>query len=99
MAELGVPLTGLMAVVGGLFVALGPWGRPGRAPDRRVPAAHTPLMHAFWRETEAMQQQLQMVDFMKNTGLLGGALALFYAWNQLPGEAGLSITDPLFGRW
>jgi hypothetical protein len=56
-------------------------------------------MHAFWRETEAMQQQLQMVNFMKNTGLLGGALALFYAWNQLPGEAGLSITDPLIGRW
>jgi hypothetical protein len=29
MAELGVPLTGLMAVVGGLFVALGPWGDLG----------------------------------------------------------------------
>jgi hypothetical protein len=25
--------------------------------------------------------------------------ALFYAWNQLQGEAGLSLTDPLFGRW
>jgi hypothetical protein len=23
---------------------------------------------------------------------------MFYAWNQLQGEAGLSITDPLFGR-
>jgi hypothetical protein len=23
---------------------------------------------------------------------------IFYAWNQLRGDAGLSITDPLFGR-
>jgi hypothetical protein len=55
-------------------------------------------MHAFWRETDPMQKQSQMSNFMKNVGLLGGALALFYAWNQLQGDAGLSITDPLFGR-
>jgi putative oxidoreductase len=58
----------------------------------------TPLMHAFWREEDPMQKQSQLSNFMKNVGLLGGALALFYAWNQLQGDAGLSITDPLFGR-
>jgi hypothetical protein len=31
--------------------------------------------------------------------MLGGALVLFYVWNQLQDEAGLSLTDPLFGRW
>ena len=36
---------------------------------------------------------------MKNVGLLGGALVLFYTWNQLQGDAGLSLTDPLFSRW
>ena len=30
--------------------------------------------------------------------LAEGALVLFYAHNHLQGEAGLSITDPLFGR-
>jgi hypothetical protein len=30
--------------------------------------------------------------------LAGGALVLFYAYNQLQGDAGLSIIDPLFGR-
>jgi hypothetical protein len=30
--------------------------------------------------------------------LAGGALVLFYAYNQLQGDAGLSITDLLFGR-
>ena len=36
---------------------------------------------------------------MKNVGLLGGALILFYTWNQLQGDAGLSVTGPLFSRW
>jgi hypothetical protein len=30
--------------------------------------------------------------------LAGGALVLFYAYNQLQGDAGLSITDPFFSR-
>ena len=42
---------------------------------------------------------MSLVNFTTNTALFGGALVLFYAWNQLQGEARLSITDPLFGRW
>jgi putative oxidoreductase len=99
MPQLGVPLTGAMAVIGGLMVALGVWGDLGALLIAAFLLLITPLMHAFWRETEEMQKQLQMVNFMKNTALLGGALALFYTWNQLQGEAGASITDPLFGRW
>jgi|Tabmets5t2r1_1033131.scaffolds.fasta_scaffold01376_4 putative oxidoreductase len=98
MAEVGVPLTGLMAVVGGVFVALGLWGDLGALLIAAFLLLITPLMHAFWRETDPMQRQMQLVNFTKNTGLLGGALVLFYTWNQLQGEAGLSLTDPLFGR-
>ena len=46
----------------------------------------------------AQAEQMQMVNFVKNVSMAGGALILFYAFNQLQGEAGLSITDPLFGR-
>jgi putative oxidoreductase len=99
LAELGVPLTGVMAVLGGLSVALGAWGDLGALVIAAFLLLITPLMHAFWRETDPMQRLSQMVNFTKNTALLGGALVLFYAWNQLQGEAGLSITDPLFGRW
>jgi len=98
LAEVGVPLTGIMAVLGGLSVAVGLWGDLGALLIAAFLALITPLMHAFWREEDAMQKQLQMVNFVKNTALLGGALALFYAWNQLQGDAGLSITDPLFNR-
>lgn len=98
LAEVGVPLTGIMAVLGGLSVAVGVWGDLGALLIAAFLALITPLMHAFWREEDAMQKQLQMVNFVKNTALLGGALVLFYAWNQLQGDAGLSITDPLFNR-
>jgi putative oxidoreductase len=98
MAEIGVPLTGIMAVTGGVLVALGLWGDLGALLIAAFLLLITPLMHAFWRETDPMQKQLQMVNFVKNTGLLGGALVLFYVWNQLQGDAGLSLTDPLFGR-
>ena len=59
----------------------------------------TPVIHAYWREAEAAKKRAQRINFMKNVGLLGGVLVLFYTWNQLQGDAGLSITDPLFSRW
>ena len=98
IAEFGVPFTGVLAVLGGLSVALGVWGDVGALLIAAFLLLITPLMHAFWRETDEMQKQAQMTNFMKNYALLGGALVLFYAWNQLQGDAGLSITDPLFGR-
>ncbi len=34
----------------------------------------------------------------KNFALFGAALVIFYVFNQLQGDAGLSLTDPLFGK-
>jgi putative oxidoreductase len=99
LVEIGVPLTGVLAVLGGLSVIFGVWGDLGALFLVAFLLLITPFMHAWWREEDAMQKQLQLVNFMKNTGLLGGALVTFYVWNQLQGDAGLSITDPLFSRW
>jgi hypothetical protein len=41
---------------------------------------------------------MQMVNFVKNVSMAGGALVLFYAFNQLQDEAGLAITHPLLAR-
>ncbi len=98
MAELGVPLTGVMAVAGGAMVILGIWGDLGALLIAAFLLLITPLMHAFWKETDDQQKLLQQVNFNKNLALLGAALALFYLWNQLQGDAGLSLTDPLFNR-
>jgi putative oxidoreductase len=99
LVEIGVPLTGVLAVLGGLSVIFGVWGDLGALFLVAFLLLITPFMHAWWREEDALQKQLQLVNFMKNTGLLGGALVTFYVWNQLQGDAGLSITDPLFSRW
>lgn len=99
LAELGVPLTGVMAVLGAISVVLGLWGDLGALLIAAFLLLITPFMHAFWREEEEMQKINQLVNFQKNTAMLGGALVLFYVWNQLQGDAGLSLTDPLFGRW
>jgi|SRR5215207_301460 putative oxidoreductase len=99
LAELGVPLTGLMALVGGLSVLLGVWGDLGALLIAAFLFLITPFMHAFWREQDAMQRGIQTAMFTKNFALAGGALVLFYVWNQLQGDAGASLTDPLFGRW
>ena len=98
MAELGVPLTGVMAVAGGAMVILGIWGDLGALLIAAFLLLITPLMHAFWKETDDQQKLSQQVNFNKNLALLGAALALFYLWNQLQGDAGLSLTDPLFNR-
>jgi putative oxidoreductase len=99
LAELGVPLTGLMAVGGGLSVLFGVWGDLGALLIAAFLFLITPFMHAFWREQDQMQRAVQTAMFTKNFALAGGALVLFYAWNQLQGDAGASLTDPLFGRW
>ncbi len=98
MAELGVPLTGVMAVAGGAMVILGIWGDLGALLIAAFLLLITPLMHAFWKETDDQQKLSQQVNFNKNLALLGAALAAFYLWNQLQGDAGLSLTDPLFNR-
>jgi putative oxidoreductase len=98
LPEIGVPLTGVIAIVGGLMIALGLLADLGAVLIVAFLLVITPLMHAFWKETDEQMKTNQMFHFLKNTALLGGALVLFYVFNQLQGEAGLSLTDPLFER-
>jgi putative oxidoreductase len=96
--EILVPLSGAVAIAGGILVMLGIWGDLGALLIAGFLIGITPAMHAFWREEEEQQRQAQLFNFLKNVGLLGGALVIFYLYNQLQGEAGLSITDPILDR-
>lgn len=95
--ELMVPLSGLAILAGGLMVALGVWADLGALILAAFTFSVAFFMHAFWREPEE-QRENQMAHFMKNMAMAGGALVIFYAYNQLQGAAPLSLTDPLFGR-
>ncbi len=78
MAAVLVPLSGVFATLGGLSIALGFKTKTGAWFVILFLVPVTLTMHAFWKETEAMQIQMQMNNFMKNTALIGAALIISY---------------------
>lgn len=88
--ELLVPLSGVMAVGGGLLVATGLWADLGAL---LLAAFVFPValgMHAFWKLDDPMERANQQVHFMKNVALGGAALALFALFQQFGGDIGLT---------
>lgn len=78
LASLAVPVSGLMALAGGLSIALGYRAKIGAWLLVLFLVPVTITMHNFWAVTDPMMAQMQMAMFMKNVGLLGGALLLSY---------------------
>lgn len=76
MASVLVPLSGLMAIVGGLSIALGFKAKWGAWILVAFLVPVTFMMHAFWNLSDPAQQQMQMTMFMKNISMLGGALLI-----------------------
>jgi putative oxidoreductase len=88
--ELLVPVSGLMAVGGGLLVAFGLWADLGAL---LLAAFVFPVafgMHAYWRLDDPMERTNQQVHFMKNISLGGAALALFALFQQFGADIGLT---------
>jgi putative oxidoreductase len=73
-----VPLSGVMAIAGGLSIAFGFKARAGAWILVAFLIPVTFFMHPFWNITDLMQQQVQMAMFMKNISMLGAALLV--AW-------------------
>ena len=57
--ELAVPAAGALAVAGGVSIALGLWGDVGALAVAAFLVGVTPVMHAYWRETEATRKRAQ----------------------------------------
>jgi putative oxidoreductase len=92
--ELLTRLTGLQILLGGLSVLLGVWGDLGSIVLLLFLVSTAFLMHAFWKESDAMAKQMEMVQFNKDIALAGATLAFWWAFDS---GAGLTITGPLFG--
>jgi putative oxidoreductase len=73
-----VPVAGALILVGGVFVALGYRARTGAWLIVLFLVAVTPVMHRFWGLPDPQAATMQRVNFMKNLGLLGGALLIAY---------------------
>jgi putative oxidoreductase len=73
-----VPLSGIVALVGGTSVMLGFKARYGAALIVLFLLPVTLIMHRFWGLEDAQAAMLQRIMFMKNASMLGAALLLVY---------------------
>lgn len=76
MPELLVPLSGIIALLGGLSIIFGYKARLGALLLIVFLIPVTIMMHNFWAAPDPMAQQL--INFMKNLSMLGGALIILY---------------------
>src|SRR5580698_7001494 len=77
-ASVLVPLSGVLALAGGLSVLLGYKARIGAWMLVAFLVPVTLAMHAFWAETDPAAVMMQQVMFMKNVSMLGAALMITY---------------------
>ena len=94
--KLAVLGSGVLILVGGLLVLLGIWIDLGALllVIFLLPTAF--LMHPFWKETDAMAKQNEMVSFQKDVALAGAALLILSLYAGYGSELGITITGPLF---
>lgn len=79
MADILVPVSGIIALVGGVSVLTGFHARVGAMLLLLFLIPVSLIMHNFWSFSDADMAQQQMIHFLKNLGLIGGAtLIAFY---------------------
>ena len=78
LAAIAVPLSGVLALLGGLSVALGYKARWGAWLLVLFLVPVTVMLHNFWAVTDPAMAQMQQIMFMKNLSMLGGAVLISY---------------------
>src|SRR5258708_16836504 len=76
LASIAVPLSGVVAIAGGLSILLGCRAKLGAWLIVLFLIPVTLMLHKFWLVTDPMMAQIQMILFMKNVSMLGGALLI-----------------------
>ncbi|MFO0196810.1 MAG: DoxX family protein [Clavibacter sp.] len=94
-AKLSVIVTGLMLIIGGLYVALGIYADLGALLLTIFLLLSAFKMHDFWNVTDAQAKQSEMTSFMKNLALAGASLIIFVLVGSGV-EFGPTITEGIF---
>ncbi len=71
-----VPLSGVIAILGGLSITLGYKAKIGGWLIALVLVPVTLKMHAFWAVPDPMMHGIQLAMFWKNVSMLGAALLI-----------------------
>ncbi len=78
LANVLVPLSGILALVGGLSILLGYHAKIGAWLIVIFLVPVTFMMHRFWGLPDPEMVPMQQIHFMKNISILGGALFFTY---------------------
>jgi putative oxidoreductase len=73
-----VPLSGIIAIIGGLSILFGFKAKWGAWLIVLFLIPVTLSMHNFWSITDPEEHQMQMIMFMKNISMLGGTFIISY---------------------
>ena len=76
LASVAVPLSGIVALAGGLSTLLGYRAKIGAFLIALFLVPVTLMMHNFWATSDPAMAQTQMIMFMKNLSMLGAALLI-----------------------
>src|SRR5882757_3706993 len=99
--ELAVKLSAVPLLAGGASLLLGVKPKLGALAVIGFLAGVSPIMHDFWRNQDPEERSKNMIDFMKNTALAGGALALMGVdepWQASVPTEQLNFTQPKLVR-
>ena len=77
-ASIVVPISGIIAFLGGLSIILGYKAKIGAWLIVIFLIPVTLFMHNFWAIQDSAEAQMQMTQFMKNISMLGGAFFITY---------------------
>lgn len=76
LASITVPLSGVLALAGGLSILLGYRAKIGAWLLVLFLVPVTLSLHQFWTVSDPMMHQMQFAMFLKNVSMLGGALLI-----------------------
>jgi uncharacterized membrane protein YphA (DoxX/SURF4 family) len=94
--KLAVQGSGVVLLLGGLSVILGVWADLGAIVLAAILVIMAVKMHNFWAIEDAQAKQADMIGFMKNISMAGGAVFMF-ALTAIDGaKYGPAITESLF---
>ena len=77
LAKLSVYVSGLMILLGGVYIALGFYADLGALLLAAFLFPAALIFDAFWKETDATAKQTATIGFFKNLSLAGAALIIF----------------------
>ena len=96
-ASVLVPVSGIISIAGALSILLGYKAKVGAWLIVLFLIPVTLFLHKFWTIQDPMMKQMDMVMFLKNLGLLGGALFIaFFGAGPVSVDEKAKVQTPSF---